>query len=446
VLRSNSGTELADFSRYSDTIWSQTMTLEFDLVLTGGRLIDPATNTDASRDIGIRAGKIAAVADHLPSEKAKTCINVSGKIILPGMIDTHAHVFQHVSGRFGLNPDMVGVHSGATTVVDQGGASCMTFPGFRHFIAEPATTRVLSSISAYVVGGLEGHYYPDLYSPKGVDVGATIRTAEANRDLICGIKAHAEIGGFERWGIEVIRMSKEISRAVELPIYIHFGQLWPRPEQPSMEYAAEDILQEVVPLLDAGDVLAHPFTRHPGGFVNEDGEVHPIVHEALERGLTIDIGHGSHFSFDMARRVLDAGILPQTLGADMHGYNTAVPPPAGSPDEHPDEEMHAFGGDQAFSLTWAMSELLALGLELPEIVPMVTTNAAAMIGRKGKLGTLKIGSDADVSVLSQATGQFEFRDNGGGKAIGTTLLHPEFCLKAGETFKANAPILPRIAA
>jgi dihydroorotase len=422
------------------------MTSEFDLVLTGGHVIDPATNIDAPFDIGLRAGKIAAVAESLSRHKTDVSIDVSGKIILPGMIDTHAHVYEHVSGRFGLNPDMVGVHSGVTTVIDQGGASCMTFPGFRHFIAEPAATRVLASISAYVVGGLEGHYYPDLYGPKGVDVDATIRTVDANRDLVCGIKAHAEIGGFERWGIEVIRMSKEISRAVELPLYIHFGQLWPRPDQPAIEYAAEDILRNVVPLLEAGDVLAHPFTRHPGGFVNDADEVHPIVQEALQRGLTIDVGHGSHFSFDMARRVLDAGILPHTLGADMHGYNTAIPPSPGTPNEHPDDEMHAFGGNQAFSLTLAMSELLALGLELKEIVPMVTTNAAAMVGRQGELGTLGVGCDADISVLSQTTGHFVFGDNGGGHAVGNSLLQPLFCLKAGNKFEANAPILPSIIA
>lgn len=419
---------------------------EFELAILGGRLIDPSAGTDARRDIAIRDGRIAAVEPRIEPGRAADTIDASGALVLPGMIDTHAHVYEHVSGRFGLNPDMVGVRSGVTTLVDQGGASCMTFPGFRHFIAEPARSRVLSFISAYVVGGLEGHYYPDLYGPKGVDIDATARVADANRDMVCGIKAHAEIGGFERWGVEVIRMSREIARALGLPLYLHFGQLWPRPDVPAVDYTADAVLRDVVPLLEAGDILAHPFTRHPGGFVDARGVVHPIVSEALARGLKIDIGHGSHFSFDVARRVLDAGIVPDTLGADMHGYNTAVPGPAGSPDAHPDDEMHAFAGDQAFSLCRAMSELLALGLDLSEVIPMVTNNAATMIGREGELGTLAIGRPADISVLRVEAGKFEFRDNSGGVAIGNRLLSPAWCLKDGVRYDADAPILPAAAA
>ena len=422
------------------------MSEAFDLVLSGGHLIDPAAEHDGVHDIGIRDGHIAAVEPDLAQNHADVRVDVGGKLVLPGMIDTHAHIYEHVSGRFGLNADMVGVRSGVTTLVDQGGASCMTFPGFRTFIAEPADSRVLSFISAYVVGGLEGHYYPALYSPDGVDVDATVKVADANRDMVCGIKAHAEIGGFERWGISVIRMARDMSRALDLPLYIHFGQLWPRPKDPAVAYTADDILTDVVPLLDPGDVLAHPFTRHPGGFVDENGKVHPIVAEALDRGLKIDVGHGSHFSFDVARRVLDAGIVPDTLGADMHGYNTSVPAPAGTPDEHPDDEMHAFAGDQSFSLSWAMSELLALGLSLEEVATMVTSNAARMIGRVGELGTLAIGTPADITVLDDHRGSFTFRDNAGGEATGDRLLAPAFCLKDGVRFDADAPILPAMAA
>ena len=170
----------------------------FDLLLRGGRLICPASGIDEIKDVAIHNGKIAAVrANILP-------IDVRGQLVLPGLIDTHAHVYQYVSGRFGMNADMVGVHSGVTTLVDQGGPSCMTLPGFRHFVAEPSKSRVYAFLSAYLVGGLEGHYYPQLYSPDGVDVDATVKSATANLDIVRGIKAHAEIGGFARWGILVI--------------------------------------------------------------------------------------------------------------------------------------------------------------------------------------------------------------------------------------------------
>src|SRR5947208_654137 len=184
----------------------------FDLLLCGGYVICPASGLNGVMDVAIRDGWIAVVQPNILPASAKEVVDVSGRLVLPGMIDTHAHVYKYVSGRFGLNADMVGVQSGVTTVIDQGGPSCMTFPGFRKFIAEQATTNVLAFLSAYVVGGLEGHYYPSLYGPDGVDVKATVQVAEANRDIVKGIKAHAEIGGYLRWGNAVMKLAKEISR------------------------------------------------------------------------------------------------------------------------------------------------------------------------------------------------------------------------------------------
>src|SRR2546421_1322342 len=197
----------------------------FDLLLRGGRVIDPASGIDGLKDVAIRNGKIAAVQSDILPTSAREVIDVTGKLVLPGLIDTHAHIYQYVTGRFGMNADMVGVQSGVTTLVDQGGPSCMTLPGFRHFVAEPAKSRVYAFLSAYLVGGLEGHYYPQLYSPEGVDIDATVKSATANLDIVRGIKAHAEIGGFARWGIRVIEMAAEVGRRAPLPGYVPFGQL-----------------------------------------------------------------------------------------------------------------------------------------------------------------------------------------------------------------------------
>ncbi len=417
------------------------MTAEIQLLLEGGHVIDPASGLDRVMDVAVADGRIARVAETIASDGAGEVVDVRGKLVIPGMIDSHAHVYRHVSGRFGLEADMVGVHSGVTTVVDQGGPSCMTFPGFRHFIAEPARSRVLAFISAYVVGGLEGHYYPDLYGPSGVDVEQTVRVAEANRDLVKGIKAHAEIGGFQRWGIEVIRLSKRISHDLELPLYLHFGQLWPTPERPSEVWDVDAILPAVVELLDPGDVLAHPFTRHPGGFTDLDGKLHPALAVALAKGVKTDVGHGSHFSLEIAKRVLDADILPDTLGANLHGYNTEVPPPPGAPEAHSDEE-HIIAGAEKFNLTFAMTELLALGVGLPDIVAMVSTNCAELLALEGEIGTLAPGALADVSVLNDDRGRWILKDNAGGCVTAERMLTPAFCLRAGERFDADAPILP----
>jgi dihydroorotase len=418
----------------------------FDQLLRGGRVICPASGIDGIRDVAIRNGKIAAVQPDILPTSAREVIDVTGKLVLPGLIDTHAHVYQYVTGRFGMNADMVGVQSGVTTLVDQGGPSCMTLPGFRHFVAEPAKSRVYAFLSAYLVGGLEGHYYPQLYSPDGVDIDATVKAASANSDLVRGIKAHAEIGGFARWGIRVIEMAAEIGRRTDLPVYVHFGQLWGLPESGTNGEDVDTILQRVIPLLREGDVLAHPFTRHPGGFVNREGEVHPVIQAALDRGLKVDVGHGSHFSYRLAKKALAAGIVPTTLGADIHGYNTHVPAPAGTPEQHEDDENHPFAGQAKFSLVQAMSSMLALGLTLEQVVPMVTSNPAQMLGRADEIGALKVGRDADVSVITQQTGRFILRDNEKNEVIAERLLQPAFCLRAGTRYDAVASILPQAVA
>jgi len=414
----------------------------YDIVLRGGRVVDPAQGIDGIADVAVRAGRIAAVGVAL-SGPAREVVDVSGRLVLPGMIDTHAHVYRYVTGRFGLDADTVGVHSGVTTLVDQGGPSVLTFPGFREYVVKPAASRVLAFLSAYMVGGLEGHYYPELYRPDCIAVQDTVRCGRENADLVRGIKGHAEIGGFTRWGNEAMRRAAVIARELDRPLYIHFGQLWPLPEQ-AESYDPDAILPEMIEIMRPGDILAHPFTRHPGGFVDRTGRLHPVVREALARGLKVDVGHGSHFSFRMARLVLEAGVVPDTLGADMHGYNTSVPKPRGTPEEHPDkEEMHLFAGKQNFSLASAMTSMLALGLELGQVVRMVTTNCAAMLRMSDEIGTLRPGAEADVSVLADERGRFLLQDNEGTQVVAERLLRPSFCLRAGRCYEADAAILPR---
>jgi dihydroorotase len=413
------------------------------MLLKGGRVIDPAAKRDGVFDVLVSDATITAIGADLSAQAADAeVIDCRGQLVLPGLIDTHGHVYQYVTGRFGLNADMCGVHSGVTTLVDQGGPSCITLSGFRHYVAEPAATRVFAFLSAYLVGGLEGHYYPDLYRPDCLDGAATVKAALANPDLVKGIKAHAEIGGFARWGLDVMKIAAQIGRDAQLPLYIHFGQLWPKPSQGGREVEADSIFNQVVETLKAGDILAHPFSRHPGGFVELDGTLHPLVHEAVARGLKIDVGYGSHFSFKTARIVLDGGVMPDTLGADMHGYNTTVPQPAGTPDSHPDEEEHLFVGRTRFSLVGAMTSMLALGLPLEQVVAMVTDNAAKMIGMQGELGTLKVGGVADISVLDDQRGRWVLQDNEGTQIVTERMLSPLFCLRAGQRYAADASILP----
>jgi len=419
----------------------------YDLVVKGGRVIDPANGIDGIRDIGIKRGRIVAVAPKLDPGAAKV-VDAAGLIVTPGLIDTHAHVYQYVSGDFGLNPDLVGVRSGVTTVVDQGGASALTFDGFRKFIVEPAKTRIYAFISAYLAGGLLGHRYVDLYGPTGINVRAVVKAARDNPDLVRGIKAHAEPGGYSRWGMASLKLAKEASRELQLPVYVHLGTLWPVLQGATIQ--AAKIIDEVVPLLDPGDILAHPFTKFPSGFVASDGSIHPLVREALKRGVRIDVGRGGHFSFTTAKRVIGAGILPFTLGADLHGYNVPSPLANGERGMFAGEgiitEDRASPFARPYSLQHAMTELLALGVPLVEVVRMATSNAAIMLGLEADLGSLSVGMPADLSVMRLLDGDWTLIDSERVTYPARQLLHPEFAIRAAKIYWADSPLLPALTA
>jgi dihydroorotase len=419
----------------------------YDLVLRGGRVIDPARAVDGCLDVAVRGGTIAAVAPAIAAPPGTRVVEVPGRLVLPGLIDTHAHVYQHVTGAFGMNPDLVGVRSGVTTVIDQGGASPLTIAGFRKFIAEPARTRVYAFISNYLVGGLVGHRYVKLYGPDGINVRETVRAIEQNGDLVKGIKCHAEVGGYSRWGVETLKLAKQAAREAGVPVYIHLGRLWA--EEDGTHIDPDTVLAEVVPLLDAGDILAHPFTRNPGAFVSDAGEVHPLIFEALARGVRIDIGRGGHASFAAARTVLDAGIRPFTIGADVHGYTIKRPVDAAWDGGYFDERGRAsraeaggrLGGPVVFSLAQVMNELLALGISLTDVIAMATSHAAIALGLADELGSLAPGRVADVSVFARDHGSWRVTDSLGSTIDITERLRPELCLRAGVVHQADASLL-----
>lgn len=428
-----------------------TLTPAFDVVVKGGRVIDPKNGVDGVRDIGIRKGRIVAVAPKLERGKAKV-IDAKGLIVTPGLIDTHAHVYEHVSGDFGLNPDLVGIRTGVTTVVDQGGPSALTFDGFRKFIVEKAKTRVLCFISAYLAGGLLGHRYVDLYGPTGINVKAIVKVARDNPDLVRGIKAHAEPGGYSRWGMDSMKLAKEASRELKLPVYIHLGTLWP--EADGVKVDSGKIIDEVVPLLDAGDILAHPFTKFPSGFVADDGSIHPLVKEVLAKGVRLDVGRGAHFSFKNAEKVIGAGILPFTLGADLHGYNVRLKDGGrayrgmftGEGIDSIIAEDRASPFERPYSLHHAMTELVSLGVPLVEVVRMATENAATVLGAEEEMGALSVGMPADLSALRVIDGDWTLVDSEQVTRKAKQLVHPEFALRGGKLHRADSPLLPSVAA
>ena len=424
---------------------------DIELLVHGGHVIDPAANLDGIADIAIADGRIVAVAPRIEAPGAREKLDAGGLLVTPGLIDTHAHVYEHVTGDFGLNADLVGVRSGVTCVVDQGGASAPTFPGFQEYVVASSRTQVFAFISTYLAGGLLGHKYVDLYGPTGINVDAIVRTARAHPTLIRGIKAHAEPGGYSRWGLAALRLAKQASREAGIPVYVHLGTLWP--EAGAKPIDPQRIIDEVVPLLDAGDILAHPFTRFPSGFVGTDGAIHPLVQEARARGVTIDVGRGAHFSFANARAVLAAGILPDTLGADLHGYNIRLPEGkrwykgmfTDTAEMEPPDDDSDLPFSTPYGIHHAMSEMLALGVSLPDVVRMCTANAARMLRMADTHGTLAPGRAADLSLMRLLDGQWILRDSLGVEVATTRLLHPECCVRGGVRYAADSPLLPKLS-
>jgi dihydroorotase len=305
---------------------------------------------------------------------------------------------------------------------------------------------------------LLGHRYVDLYGPTGINVAAIVKTAREHPDLIKGIKAHAEPGGFSRWGLESLKLGKQAGRELGLPTYVHLGTLWPQKEGSNVN--PQEIIEQVVPLLDAGDVLAHPFTRYPSGFVSADGSIHPLIWEALDKGVTIDVGRGAHFSFDNARAVIGAGILPNTLGADLHGYNIKFPDGGrwyrgmftDTQDVVPEDDTPGNKAEDAalpfstpYGLHHTMSELMAIGVTLPQVVAMATSHAAKLLRMEDTIGALRPGMDADISIFRVLTGEWTLRDSNGQEVIARELLHPESVVRAGKVIHADSPLLPDLA-
>jgi dihydroorotase len=425
-------------------------TKPWDLVIRGGTVVDLAKGRERKADVAVSGGRVAAVGPDLHARKpegART-INAAGAYVLPGLIDLHAHVYEHVSGDFGLNPDLVGVHSGVNTVVDQGGASALTIGGFRKFIVEPAKTRVQCFISTYLAGGLLGHMYVDLYGPGGINVDAIVSAANANCDIVKGIKAHAEIGGYSRWGVEPLRLAKQASRELKLPVYVHLGTLW-SPAQGKDPDPAQ-IVREVLPLLEEGDILAHPYTRMPSGVVGADGKVHPLILEAAKKGVRFDVGRGSHLSFDNTRRAMEAGILPYTIGADLHGYNVRKPKGVSwyrgtfATDARGKVDPE-FDFVSPYSLHHALSEMHALGLPLHDVFRAATLNAVTVLGMQKELGTLAVGRPADIAVVDVLAGRWQLQDSMRAKITAEKMIHPRCAIRDGKVHRPTSPLLPNLS-
>jgi dihydroorotase len=379
-------------------------------LLKGGRLIDPAGGKDGRFDIRVRDGKIDAIGVDLAQDGA-TVIDLKDQIVTPGLIDIHLHLMKGL-GAFGVDPDIFGVGSGVTTVVDAGSAGHTLLTVFRNYITDNANTRVLNYINLSTLGGVSGPGYSILADPRLIDEDKIEKAVEANRDIVVGIKIMATGGALGSQGLKPLARARKLGDALKLPLLVHIGESWTKDTAP---VHVGDVLKYLRP----GDIVTHIFTVHPGGLLDGNGKLWPQVRDAKESGVLMDVGHGLHnLNFDVARKVLDQGLHPDGVSTDGHRGNRAGP---------------------VYDLPTTMAKLMALGFSLNQVIEMATANAAKLLGRTGELGTLRVGQPADISVLKIEDREWKAVDSQKGTMHARQALVPVYAIR-NEIIYESLPI------
>ena len=396
---------------------------KYDLVITGERVIDPASGLNGRAQIAVKDGRIAAIAPELAPFDATRTIDAGNQIVCPGLIDFHVHVYEWVTN-FGLSPDEAGIHSGVTTIVDQGSAGAWTIGGFKVHIADRAETDVRSFVSANLAGALQGGMEGTvLHNPGMMRIEAIEQAARDYPGLVKGIKSHGESGGLSQWGTEVLEMAVDAGNRTGLPLYVHTGELFPVAEATRPDPAS--VLKSVVPLLRAGDTLAHIYSTMPDGIMGDSTEIPKIVFEALERGIHFDIGYGVNFSYSIARKMMEADVLPNTIASDVHSDFNAY---------HDDSTLD-------YSLCGAMTRLWALGMPLADVIRRTTLNPSVILREENEIGSLCVGSRADITVLDRAVGPWPMTDSNGEILTVEERLVPTLVIRKGREIEPAKQLL-----
>lgn len=345
----------------------------YDLVIGGGLLVHPEKGTSAAGDIAVRDGRIAAVTEPGGAQgKYADYLDAHGLLVTPGLIDLHTHVYDGATG-LGITADLAGIRSGVTTVVDAGSSGSDNFEDFRRTVVSPSATRVLSWLNISRHGLTRGS--TELAGHDDIRSADTIRAILAGRDVIRGVKIRMSRSVVGENGLEPLRAAKRVTARVAaetgrpFPVMVHVGNAPPG-------------FGDVLDLLGPGDVVTHAFHGKAGGLFPEAGSGPlPQALDAVERGVRLDVGHGSaSFAFDTMERALEHGIRPHTISTDIHSKSLSGP-------------VHG--------LTTTMTKLLAAGLTLNETVRAVTSEAAESIGLAGEIGSLAAGRVADLALLDR---------------------------------------------
>src|ERR1700676_5527898 len=377
----------------------QAATQDCDLLIKGGTVVDPAQNLHAALDVAVKDGKILELAPDIAASRALRVVSAKGKLVTPGLIDVHVHVFEGV-GPTGLNADQYCLGRGVTTAVDAGSAGYFSIAGFRQYVIKPSATRVYAMVDIGARGtlmGLVGNYSNlDWVNPQ-----LTARAAEANKPDVVAIKARLskEITGAN--DLEVLKRALEAAKISNLALMVHVGDSY-------------SPLPEILKQLRKGDVLTHCFTGRPHGPLDANGKILPEMLECRTRGVIFDVGDGGpHLSLDVAEKCLQQNFLPDTIGTDLGGlsYNGPV-----------------------YDLVTELSKFLLLGMTVDQVIERVTLRPTRMFNFGVELGTLRVGAIADITILEVREGSFTFGDSTGKKRTGRQKLQSVAAIRAGKTY------------
>ena len=348
----------------------------YDLLIAGGRVIDPGQNLSAVRDVAILHGRVARIAESIPHTQARSVFDATDKIVTPGLIDLHSHVYEHGTP-LGVNSDRVGIEAGVTTIVDCGTAGAAMFPGFRKFVIEGARTRIYALLNISTAGCCTDEIYLD---PRLINIDAARAVIAEHRDLILGLKVRVR-GRHEdlEHDISVMTTARELADEMGIPIMMHWS-----------------IEPDLLAILKRGDILTHPFNPVSQNNANVFGsgttqadQVLPQILELKDRGIYTDGQLGTtHHSWEVSEKAMRQGWFPDAISTDV----------ARNPDGTP------------ASVLLPMSQYLHLGLSLDQVIECVTATPAAMLNYPEKVGSLEPDSPADVAVLDLEQGRFTFAD------------------------------------
>src|SRR5215831_13221363 len=352
--------------------------MPFDLILRGGRVIDPSQKLDAVTDVAFAGGKVAAVGNGLKADAGTDVRDVSRHIVTPGLIDLHTHVYWGGTS-LGIDAEEFCRTSGVTTSVDTGSAGPGNFAGFRKHVIEPSQVRILAYLHvshAGIFGFSNRVMVGESEELRLMDPLSAAEVADQNRDLIVGIKVRVGLHASGKSGIVPLEIALEVAEQVGMPLMCHI-------DHPPPSY------EDVVARLRPGDILTHAFRPFPNSAATAQGTVKKSVLEARERGVLFDIGHGKgSFAFKTARALLANGFAPDTISSDVHKLCIDGP---------------------AFDQVTTMSKFLCMGMPLSEVIAASTVNAAMALKRP-ELGSLKPGSVGDATILSVKEGRFDYVD------------------------------------